>query len=281
MGLFLACSCVVGAGRSHIQEVLAAFSQSAAPESDEYLGQDGEEAVYAESDGNTTVLYPDGFCAWDEASKRISDALQTTVFSFHIHDDDLWMFVAFRQGREVAWFNPLPDYWSDKISDEERRQWAGDASAVAGLLPGKKPEEFAPYFIYWSGEVMDAGEKARPDDEFPAGNCWQMVDFMRRCGFVYLQPREPSVQEEVQPQQASGDWEWERVRYEADATMARGDYRHAMELLSRIPQPTAGDKRRLRQCVLNLGPQAMPGATKPAVGPEKPALPRKPWWRFW
>jgi len=56
---------------------------------------------------------------WDESSAFLSRELQAPVFSFHIHDGDLWMYILHVNGLAVDQFNPVPDYWDDQISSEE------------------------------------------------------------------------------------------------------------------------------------------------------------------
>ena len=130
------------------------------------------------------MLYPWSFLEWDEASRHLSSSLHAPVFSFHIHDEDLWMFVLFDNGEEVAQFNPLPDYWDDNISDEERLAWSGNAASIAARLPGLSPEAISPYLRHCDLDDEDPG-KSFPDDEFPYHDCWQMCDFLKRIGLRY------------------------------------------------------------------------------------------------
>jgi len=189
MGLFLACSGIVGAGQTEVQAAYSEFLELPVPKPFKAFRKNRMDAPkYAVAGDNVTVVYPEDFLQWDDASKYLSSKLRTAVFSFHIHDGDLWMFTAFNGGDEVTRFNPLPEYWDDGIAPEEMKKWAGDASLVASLLPGKNAQEFSPYFLHWTDEVLDGDQKALPDDEFPSGDCWQLVDFMRRCGFAYPQP---------------------------------------------------------------------------------------------
>jgi hypothetical protein len=247
MGLFLACSSVVGVGAERVRSAYAEFLAQQTEQARKLCRRCGKEVVLDESNGNTTILYPDGFIQWDEASKFLSSTFRTITFSFHIHDGDLWMFVAFRNGAEVTCFNPLPDYWDAGISAEERKKWAGDASAVSALLADKKAEEFSRYFVPWTEHLEDAEEKAYPDDEYAYGNCWQMVDFMRHCGFRF-----PEVKQD-----------WAGLRHEVDVAMGKKDFRRAMELLARIAQRTPEDEAKLQECVRRLKP------------------PKGPWWKFW
>ena len=147
MGLFLDMSGIVGADKAAVEAALRSFvdtrggSFRCAARSTE----DPNTLVLAGDDSRCSVLYPWEFFEWDEASRYLSAALSVPVFSFHIHDEDLWMFLLFDKGEQVAQFNPLPEYWDDRISDEERASWAGDAESIASRLSGVAPEAISPY----------------------------------------------------------------------------------------------------------------------------------------
>src|SRR5262249_31056779 len=142
-------------------------------------------AVIAEQGTKTTILYPPEFMAWDDLSQHLSRELKVPVFSFHIHDGDLWMFVLFANGEQVAQFNPLPDYWDDGMDPAEKESWLGDADTVSQYVAGVQPDAIKNYFVEWTDEVLNSNRKAYPDDEFAYGVDWQLVDFMRRLGLKY------------------------------------------------------------------------------------------------
>ncbi len=186
MGLFLAASGVVGRDSDAVREAIAGHVANVGGTFEPRAGtmDDNNIGVIQEAGSGTTILYPNGFGDWDEISSHLSAQLTTPVFSFHIHDGDLWMFVAFDKGEEVSWFNPIPDYWGD-LPPEEHAQWAGNADVVARLIPGVAPESIANYFRPWTEDVLDGETKAYDEDEFAMGVDWQLTDFMRRLGFVY------------------------------------------------------------------------------------------------
>ncbi len=185
MGLFLAASGIVGRDRGTVCNAIADYVESVGGTFESRNGTGGERNICIVQEGanSTTVLYPSEFTDWDELSKFLSVKLETPVFSFHIHDGDLWMLIAFDQGTEVAWFNPLPDYWGE-VTEDEKTKWAGDPKSIARLVPGLKPERIANYLCRWTEENIEKG-KAYPDDEFPIGTDWQLTDFMGRLGFVF------------------------------------------------------------------------------------------------
>lgn len=187
MGLFLSMSGVASDDRGTIEDALRSYAVSHQGHF-ERLQKSAEfpdAMVIANSGtGSTTVLYPGEFFSWDEATKHLSQSLQVPVFSFHIHDDDLWMYILFANGEEVDWFNPIPDYWIEDISDDEVQQWAGNASVVAKVWPSVSKAAITNYLARWDLDADDS-VKAYSDDEFCFNDCWQLVDFMRKLGLVF------------------------------------------------------------------------------------------------
>lgn len=186
MGLFLSASGVLSPDGNAVRNAIASYVATIGGTFEPRAGTttDRNIGVMQSSKMTTTVLYPDGFADWDDLSKFLSLELKTPVFSFHIHDGDLWMLVAFIDGKEAAWFNPIPDYW-EEVNDEERSRWAGNAQLVASLVPNLAAGSIERYFVPWTEDVLAAEQKSYNDDEFPIGVDWQLTDFMRRLGFVY------------------------------------------------------------------------------------------------
>ena len=94
------------------------------------------------------------------------------------------MFLLFDKGRLVTQFNPLPEYWDDDISEEERASWRGDAATIAAHVPGITAGSIQPYFRHWDPDDEEPG-KAFPEDEFHYRDCWQLCDFLKRVGLRY------------------------------------------------------------------------------------------------
>lgn len=186
MGLFLSASGVLSPDGNAVRNAIASYVATTGGTFEPRAGTttDRNIGVMRTSESSTTVLYPDGFSDWDDLSKFLSVELKRPVFSFHIHDGDLWMFVAFNDGNEVAWFNPIPDYW-EQVDEEERNRWAGNAQSVASLVPGLAPGSIGRYFVPWTEDSLADEQKSYQDDEFAIGVDWQLTDFMRRLGFVY------------------------------------------------------------------------------------------------
>lgn len=195
MGQFLALSGVIAADNSSvlasIDRYVRARNGTFERTSDDWA--DGRDiAVIGEDAGNSTVLYPPGFCEWDEIAQHLSQELLRPVFSFHIHDGDLWMFIVFNAGIEVAWFNPIPGYWSEVDAAEEKK-WAGNADEICRLVPNVSVESIRNYFVSWNDDGSGPTGKAYEDDEFAYCSDWQMVDFMRRIGLTFPLPSDGAI----------------------------------------------------------------------------------------
>lgn len=186
MGLFLAMSSVVGGTRSEVEACVAAYTATRGGSLEVASSglSEAEEARLLEAPSGVTLVYPDGFTEWDDLSAKLSADLTKPVFSFHIHDGDLWMFVLFANGEEVHKFNPIPDYW-EELEPDERVKWLPTADQLARYVPGVRSERLAPYLVEWPADGLVG--KAQPEDEFEFID-WQVVDFMRELGFRYPDP---------------------------------------------------------------------------------------------
>ena len=186
MGEFLAMSGVSKASRRDVLRCLEEFALShggklaAAPGGVPY-----EHLILTGEDfGLITVMYPGDFFGWDEASRHLSKSLGVPVISLHIHDGDLWMYVLYRDGEEMDQFNPIPDYWTEELSPEERSSWAGDANVVAENWEGVDAASIEKYLVTWDLDDDEPG-KAYEEDGHAIGDCWQIVDFMGKLGLRY------------------------------------------------------------------------------------------------
>ena len=188
MGTFLSLSGVVGAEKESVIAALEDFAdrpRGSIVESPDLTPDDDGCLIASTGPGGVAVMYPGDFMKWDDCSATLSRTLGKPVFSFHIHDGDLWMYQLFENGTAVDQFNPLPDYWQE-IDDEERKAWRGNAEEVARCVPGLNPEQIAAYLVPWDEELLgSAASKAYPTDEFGYGCDWQLVDFMHKLGFEF------------------------------------------------------------------------------------------------
>jgi hypothetical protein len=188
MGLFLAMSGIIGGNRSEVEEGLRKFAESRNGSLREKRLSTNDEncLVIGEGANGITAFYPYEYFIWDVTSEFLSTELSKPVFSFHIHDEDLWMYQLFVNGEAMDCFNPVPDYWQE-IEEDERTQWQGNARTLTKFVPGLKEDDIANYLKFWGDDVFKSSErkKAYSEDEFFYGDDWQLVDFMKRLGLRY------------------------------------------------------------------------------------------------
>ena len=184
MGIFLSLSGVIGKKQKDVVNSLTNFVKSVDGEiQQENLNTDNDNCcVIEETNGNTTIFYPHGYLQWDKSSEFISKDLNTPVFSCHIHDGDLWMYVLYFNGQIVDQFNPIPDYWNDNVSQKEIESWKGNAAIVAKYVTGIKQADIEKYLVRWNLEEENI--KAYPDDVF-TNEDWQLIDFMKKLRLPY------------------------------------------------------------------------------------------------
>lgn len=185
MGTFISLSGIIGKSQIEVVDSLKRYTNSVDGNliKEDLDGEHNNCCIIEEGKGNTTIYYPNHFLEWKNASEYISKDLNTPVFSFHIHDGDLWMYVLYVDGAIVDQFNPIPDYWNNNISEKERLEWKGNASLIVehvGLVERSKIEK---YLIQWDLE-NEENTKSYPDDEYGQED-WQLLDFLRKIGFSY------------------------------------------------------------------------------------------------
>jgi hypothetical protein len=182
MGMFLSLSGVIGKTQDEVCTCLDSYAKSVGGglHKKDLSKEDENTSVIAEANGNVSILYPRNYFEWDQSSAFISAALNAPVFSFHVHDSDLWMYLLYHKGEIVDSFNPVPDYWNADIPAEEINSWKGNAEVVAKYVPGLQAHQIENYLRRWEFET--AGTlKAYDDDKF-ANEDWQFLDFMRKLG---------------------------------------------------------------------------------------------------
>ncbi|WP_342646773.1 hypothetical protein [Mucilaginibacter sp. CSA2-8R] len=183
MGMFLSLSGIINRSASDVQVSLSRYLKSQGGDliNEEAVSDHPNFCVIKECNGNTSVLYPYGFLNWDECSCYLSNDLNTTVLSFHIHDGDFWMYVLFVSGEIKDQFCPIPDYWDSDISMEEQNTWKGDVDILVKYIPSLEKETIKSYLVRWDAEEE---YKAYEDDEYT--NCdWQLIDFMNKVQLPY------------------------------------------------------------------------------------------------
>ncbi len=185
MGMFLSMTSVIGKTQNEVIISLTKYTKSleGGIEKENLSIDDNNCCVIEEANQNTTIFNPYAYLDWDKSSEFISKDLNTSVFSFHIHDGDFWIYTLFVNGEIVDQFNPIPDYWEEYISDVELKSWEGNAALISKYINSVKQSAIEKYLVRWDLEAEES-EKAYSDDEF-AQEDWQLLDFMKKLGLPY------------------------------------------------------------------------------------------------
>lgn len=96
-----------------------------------------EPAYVSPSVGGWVGVYPEGTRTdLDKLAKQLSKQLSCGVFSWNVHDDDIFYYTLFEDGKRRDEFNSIPDYF-DPVSKAERNRLRGKQEAlVTYCLPG-------------------------------------------------------------------------------------------------------------------------------------------------
>jgi hypothetical protein len=186
MGTFLTLSSVIGKTKNEVIASLTnyAHSVSGGLQSANNMDADTDNGcIIDEANANVSIVYPRFYSEGDDSAAFISKELNATVFAFHIHDGDFWMYVLYNNGQVVDQFNPIPDYWDSDISDEAIESWKGNAKIVAQYSKNIKINDINRYLVRWDLE-NDGAEKAYSSDEFGRED-WQLTDFMNKLQLPY------------------------------------------------------------------------------------------------
>ena len=183
MGQFIQLTSVVGKTKNEVESSLKnyAISEGGGLEKEVLSTDDDNFCTICEADHNSTVFYSYAYGKWEQSSKFISKELKAPVFTFHIHDSDLWLYLFFVNGKLVDKFNPIPDYWDDELEDEEIKSWQGNAETISKYLNIEK-SKIEKYLVTWD---LDEDEiKAYPTDQY-VNEDLQLLDFMKKLKLPY------------------------------------------------------------------------------------------------
>lgn len=180
MGLFLQTALFSG---STVELARAAVEQAAQKTGSYELTP--ELCRYCQHQEGAQVLLEDECPGLGELAKALSKAGSCPVLLLYIYDGDMWGYDFYVNGQEADRFDPMPDYFGP-ATEFQRKQMAGRPETVAEYFPAVTVETLRAYLVPWD-EVLTEGETryACPGDEFPYGDCWQMVDFTARLGFPW------------------------------------------------------------------------------------------------
>jgi len=92
--------------------------------------------------GGWVGVFPDNCGQDDRVSLAIAKRVEEDVLHLVVHDDDIFCYWYYRNGKLVDKYNSIPDYFGEEISEEEIRKLQGQPEVFAHVVdhPGKIDE---------------------------------------------------------------------------------------------------------------------------------------------
>ena len=118
----------------------------------------------------------------EETAKKISLERKCSVLFAYIYDGDYWGYTLYMNGERRNEFAAIPDYFED--SEESMLRYTANVLLLSQVFT-VSAEQIERYLCYWTDAMLDWGNFAYEDDEFPYGDAWQMTDFLKAIGFQY------------------------------------------------------------------------------------------------
>lgn len=189
MGLFLAASAFKDASLDAVFQATQDYMKSHSVECSEVPRRETETAedayFFDPMQGWAVVLLPAYFCGNDVPyAQALSRVLETKASTVHVYDDDYWVHVLFDCGARVDQFCSFPDYFEEHDGALMKALWSGNAKTIGRHL-GVDPARLEPYLSHQTGENLEEGVKAFPEDEFEIRDFWVFTDFRQKLGIRY------------------------------------------------------------------------------------------------
>lgn len=180
MGVFLQTALFPGCAESAARDAVETAAKNPAFHID--LGM----CKYAQNYEGTQVLIEGDSLGFATLAKVLSDLSGNPVMLLYIYDGDFWGY-DFYGGQEEDHFRTRPDYFGP-VSPREKQRLTGNPAALLGWFPIQDISAVKNYYIHWpdqSEDELGAAGAAYPADQYPYGDCWQMIDFAARLGFPW------------------------------------------------------------------------------------------------
>lgn len=174
MGVFLQ----MGGFAAPVESVQTALSNNT------YVGYQDEHILHSVEKNRVLLLFDGNAQGCEQVVEELSRELKCPAFWFHVHDDDLWMYLFYQSGVEVDRFNTMPGYWQP-VSDDERTSWAGNSQKIAQIWPDLEAKDIEDYLVDHESPDFDGQQEAYENDFVPGLDCWQIIDFINKLGLDY------------------------------------------------------------------------------------------------
>lgn len=189
-------------------------------------------------------VFPNNGGQSDEISSEIAKLIPHHIFHLIVHDDDVFGYFYYREGKLVDRYNSYPDYFHEG-SDEEKKQTAGRPELFADLLP--RPESLSQLKTLLNG---DTGQYTFEQDRMGA--------FVKLLGL----PNTLSSYEYLQSGERDGIKGWKQFVHIPDLTVEKNAKRAAQAQIK-------AEKKRLQKAGILLAeiepPKEMKGNFAPSI----------------
>ncbi|MHB0937934.1 MAG: hypothetical protein ACYC6A_16220 [Armatimonadota bacterium] len=147
--------------------------------SESTISGEGKGGIVARAGGSWFfTLLTSNSLAGDGICMQVSRETNRPVIAIMDYDQDCWGYALFEDGEIRSLFWNIPAY-----VDLDPAECKGDAKLLAETFHAD-PAQLQPYLRHIDPE-KEYNQKAFPEDEFPLGNTWVCVDFLRRLGIQY------------------------------------------------------------------------------------------------
>lgn len=82
-------------------------------------------------------LYPDDSGQDDRVSRALAKIIQFPILHVAVHDDDIFCYSLYREGKLVDEFNSCPEYFGEKVTERKRQKLRGQPELLAEFLNDK------------------------------------------------------------------------------------------------------------------------------------------------
>lgn len=195
MGVFLYTAIVQN---GNIENIRAGIQKASKKYS--YMNIIPEKCEFINSDKGVLVIFNERATVHETVAKVLSKEICLPVMLWFIYDSDGWGYFYCEDGvikdlfsvwaEEAKYMESLLNASSQNTDtllqnkDMLTEKYNNSAKFIAERFH-ININEIINYYIIWTDELIEDEEAAYEDDEFTYGDCWQVVDFMRKLGFLF------------------------------------------------------------------------------------------------
>lgn len=127
------------------------------------------------------IFFGDETSGFFELAENLSKALKGPVLLAYIYDGDFWGYNLYDDGCEIDRYEGMPDCFSE-VTEKQPLRATGTPESLARYF-SVEADSIRNYLVPWTEELLEAGKKAYPEDQYPYGDCWQLTDFLTKLGW--------------------------------------------------------------------------------------------------